>query len=123
MNLRTVTIWTTIVILIAFCALGIFYFLVLINDDACTSPTDAILLVALAGIPLLVNLLFLRFSKNRVSDVILLIAAVLHSVPMFVVLILVYDNAPRVFVLIAPERFSILIAFSCCILLPCWILA
>ena len=123
MNLRTVTIWTTIVILIAFCALGIFYFLVLINDDADTSPTDVFLLPALAGIPLLVNLLFLRFSKNRVSDVILLIAAVLQSVPMFVILILIYDNDPRKIATIDSERYIIPIVCSCCILLPCWILA
>jgi len=126
MHLRTVTFWTTIVILIAMFAMGAFYCLMLIYADI-DSPTDMLNLIAFAGIPLLLHLLFLRSSKNSVSDVILLIAPVLYSVPMFVPLILIFGNNPddfgTYFDLTYPGYVFIPIFWSLCILMPCWIVA
>ena len=126
MHLRTVTFWTTIVILIAMFAMGVFYCLMLIYADI-DSPTDMLNLIAFAGIPLLLHLLFLRSSKNSVSDVILLIAPVLYSVPMFVPLILIFSDNPSNFEthfdLTYPGYIFLPIVWSLSILMPCWILA
>jgi len=95
-------------------------YVVLIKDNTWLSPKDMFTFMAVAGSPLLLNLLFSRSSKNCVSDVIFLIAAVLYSVPAFILLLPLGDN---------PNNFDIVsltftaIFYSLAILIPCWILA
>ena len=126
MNLRTITIWTTIVILIAIAAFGAVNYVVLTTTDTGIPPTDVLIFTAVAGMPLIVNLLFLRFSKNQVAGFFLLLAAVLYCVPIFVVLFSIYDSDPTTFDTTTTtilDRCFIPIACLFYILIPCWIVA
>ena len=116
MNLRTVTICTTFVILIAMSVLFFFYYL---SVDVKPSPVAVRTFAVLAGVPLLLNLIFAWFYKNRISGLILLIAAVLYSVPLFVILFLMRDNNTEYFY----KQIFAAIFYVFCILFPCWIIA
>ena len=128
MTLRTVTIWTTgMLLLTLFLYSGIHWIMlnaVRVKNDPdfwFMLPGGMLALTSLTGWPFVVTLAIAQFVKHHVAGTILLSSTIIYGVMVFVVLIAIDNSDPRTISGLAYLFFPITV--SVYVLLPLWLIA